>query len=310
MVMANSAANHNRAVKSLPYFSYKILGEKLDFLYSHFNGLKTDLAKANIRISLKAYVCQMVFTSILSTLISFGVFSALNLAVPSLLRAIFPQPWTQLLTLLVAPLAVGSGTFLIQYSLPAIKIEERSRRIERFLPTTSSYMSVLACAGADPEKIIRSAAAEDSKMLLSEEFRSIVVRMDLLGYDILTALDEGARLSPTPIYANLLKGLAYTIRTGGDLKKFFLKMTKQLLSRRNLLIQQFIHTLGVLAETYVLMFAAFPLLLIIMLSLMASVGGTLGGIDFISFMYLLAFLIMPIMAALYIFLIDIIQVKG
>ena len=76
------------------------------------------------------------------------------------------------------------------------------------------------------------------------------------------------------------------------------------------MIQQFLSTLGVLAETYVVMFAVFPLLLIIMLSVMASVGGTLGGIDIMQLMYMLTFIILPVMASLYIFIIDLLQPKG
>jgi len=65
-----------------------------------------------------------------------------------------------------------------------------------------------------------------------------------------------------------------------------------------------------LAETYVLMFAAFPLLLIIMLSVMSSVGGTLGGLDLIELMYMFTFIALPVMATIYIIIIDLIQPKG
>lgn len=171
-------------------------------------------------------------------------------------------------------------------------------------------MTVLACAGVDPEKIIRSVATADPKMILSKEVGSIVVKMDLLGYNILTALEKEVKKSPSVLYSNLLKGFAYTIRTGGNLKKFFLQSTTQFLNVRNQMIQQFLSTLGMLAETYVLMFAVFPLLLIIMLSVMASVGGTLGGIDLMQLMYMLTFIILPVMASLYIFIIDLLQPKG
>jgi len=43
---------------------------------------------------------------------------------------------------------------------------------------------------------------------------------------------------------------------------------------------------------------------------MASVGGTLGGIDIMQLMYMLTFVILPVMASLYIFIIDLLQPKG
>jgi len=301
---------HDKPSSFLPYFSYKLLGKRLNFLYSLCSNLKAALARSNIKIGFRAYICQICFVSILSTVSCFGVFLTLNILTPSLLWAVFPSPWTPLLTLLVAPLAVGAGAFLTQYRLPNIRAGARRGQIESSLPITSSYMTVLACAGVDPEKIIRSVATADPKMILSKEVGSIVVKMDLLGYNILTALEKEVKKSPSVLYSNLLKGFAYTIRTGGNLKKFFLQSTTQFLNVRNQMIQQFLSTLGMLAETYVLMFAVFPLLLIIMLSVMASVGGTLGGIDLMQLMYMLTFIILPVMASLYIFIIDLLQPKG
>jgi len=294
----------------LPYFSYKLFGKRLEFFYPLCQGLKNDLAKADMKIGIRPYICQSFFISILATASCFGVFLILNIATPTLLWMIFPPLWAPLLTLFVIPIGAGAGAFLIQYSIPAIKARGRKSRMETLLPATTSYMSILASAGVDPEKIIRSVAAADDKMVLSKDVRSTVVRIDLLGFNILTALEEEARRSPSVLYANLLKGLAYTLRTGGSMKRYLLEITTQLLNRREQLIQQFLTTLDLLAETFVLMFTAFPLLIIIMLSLMASVGGTLGGLDLIQLMYMLTFIIIPIMASCYILLIDILQPRG
>jgi len=57
-------------------------------------------------------------------------------------------------------------------------------------------------------------------------------------------------------------------------------------------------------------YATFPLLLIIMLSVMSSVGGTLGGLDLIELMYMFTFIALPVMATIYIIIIDLIQPKG
>jgi flagellar protein FlaJ len=291
-------------------FSYRLLGKKLDRLYPSFSSLKANLTMANMSVGLRFYVCQMFFVSFLSAVGCFGVFLTLNMLMPSLLSVIFPFSWAPLLTLAVFPVVVGVSTFLIQYSLPGNKARARRTRIEDFLHITSSYMAVLACAGMGPEKIIRSVAAEESRMPLCKEVEFVVTKMDLLGCNILTALDEEVRRSPSVLYANMLRGFAYTVRTGGNLRKFFLKMTSQLLNKRYTRIQQFLHSLDMLAETYVIMFAVFPLLLIIMFSLMSSVGGSLGGFDLVFLMYLLTFFILPIMASFYILLIDLLQPKG
>jgi len=301
---------HGRISRSLPYFSYKLLGKKLSPIYPLFNKLKLDLARADMKVSFKAYLCQIFFLTFLSVVGSFGVFFTLNLLAPSLLQVLLPFQGASFAVVFLGPFVIGVCVFLLLYELPSLNANARKRRVEQFLPITASYMSVLSCAGVPPEKIIRSAANADPDILLSEEMRSIIGKMDLLGYNILSALEHEAERAPSPLYMNLLKGLASTIRTGGDVKKFFLTVTKQLLAWRNMGIQQFLNVLGMLAETYVLLFTAFPLLAIIMLSIMASIGGSLAGFDLVQLMYLLTFLIIPVLAAFYILLIDIIQPKG
>src|SRR5260370_3488895 len=100
------------------------------------------------------------------------------------------------------------------------------------------------------------------------------------------------------------------IRTGGDINKFFQGITDHLFQKRALSVQGFLDTLGIIAETYVLMLIAFPLMLVVMLSIMASIGGNLGGIDVFSFMYLLAFILIPICGVMFLFILDTMQPKG
>jgi flagellar protein FlaJ len=171
-------------------------------------------------------------------------------------------------------------------------------------------MTVLASAGVTPERILRSTAEKDPRFMLSDELANVVGRVDLLGYDIIHALNAEVERSPSTNYQDLLRGFAGVIRTGGDMKKFFQGITDHLFQKRHLSVQSFLDTLGILAETYVLMLIAFPLMLVVMLSIMASIGGSLGGIDVFSFMYLLAFILIPICGVMFLFVLDAMQPKG
>jgi len=150
-------------------------------------------------------------------------------------------------------------------------------------------------------------AEADPRTVLSKEFKSIVGKMNLLGFNVLTALEKEAERSPSPLYAAFLKEFAWTIRTGGNMKSFFLIKTKQFLDRRKLRMEQFLNTLGLVGEMSVLLFTVFPLTLVIMLSLMAPLGGGLGGLDIVSLMYLMTFLVIPTMGCLYLITLEIIQ---
>ena len=191
-----------------------------------------------------------------------------------------------------------------------MKAAGRKTLIERLLPMTSSYASVLACTGVAPERIVRSVATADKKLVLADEFKFLQGKVDIFGMDVHSAIDSEVERSPSTTYSNFLKGFGATIRTGGSLKQYFLTTTNQLLQKRSVTMSSFLATLSLLAETYVLMFTAFPLMLIVMLSIMAVIGGSIGGFSIVLIMYLLTFLIIPMLAVMFIVILDSIQPKG
>jgi len=296
------------------YFTYALLGRRLGKLYSLFNGLKQILSLAGMKIGYKAYISSIVFAALVGGglsfflwffLFSFGLGSAIGLGgftIISILGSIFAAV---LMAIVTGLMILGVG-----YMVPFMRVGSRRQHLDTFLPFTSSYMTVLASAGVTPERILRSTAEKDPKFMLSDEIANVVGRIDLLGYDVLNALNAEVDRSPSTNYQDLLRGFAGVIRTGGDLKKFFQGMTDHLFQKRSLQVQSFLDSLGIIAESYVLMLIAFPLMLIVMLSIMASIGGSLGGVDVFSFMYLMAFVLIPVCGVMFLFILDSMQPKG
>jgi flagellar protein FlaJ len=295
------------------YFTYALLGRKIGKALGLFKSLKGTLSMGGMKVGYKAYVSLMVFSSMLGGGISFIVWLVL---LTTGVGAALGFGWATsnfvftFLTALV--LSVLTGMFILGffYMIPFFKLGGRRQRLDQFLPFTSSYMTVLASAGVTPERILRSTAEKDPKFMLSDEIANVVGRIDLLGYDVINALNAETERSPSSAYQDLLRGFAGVIRTGGDMKKFFHGITDHFFQKRALSVQSFIDTLGIVAETYVLMLIAFPLMLITMLSIMASIGGNLGGVGVMSLMYLMAFILIPICGILFLFLLDAMQPKG
>jgi flagellar protein FlaJ len=295
------------------YFTYGLLGKKIGRLLPVFSGLKQVLSLAGMKIGYKAYVSSMVFMAMLGGGLSFFVwFLILNLGLGSAFGLTFSITSVLLSILLSIGLAALTGAAILGffYILPFMKVGSRRQRLDNFLPFTASYMTVLASAGVTPERILRSTSEKDPKFMLSDEVANVIGRIDLLGYDVISAMNAEVERSPSSNYQDLLRGFAGVIRTGGDMKKFFQGITDHLFQKRALSVQSFLDTLGIIAETYVLMLIAFPLMLVVMLSIMASIGGNLGGIDVFSFMYLLAFILIPICGVMFLFILDTMQPKG
>src|SRR6266446_251793 len=262
----------------------------------------------------KAYVSSMIFSALLGGglsffvwffLFTFGLGSALGLGGFSIISIL-----GTLLLSIVFSFITGAAILGFFYILPSMKVGSRRQRLDTYLPFTSSYMTVLASAGVTPERMLRSTAEKDPKFMLSDEIANVVGRIDLLGYDVLNAINAEVDRSPSTNYQDLLRGFGGVIRTGGDMKKFFQGITDHLFQKRSLQVQAFLDSLGIIAETYVLMLIAFPLMLVVMLSIMASIGGSLGGIDVFSFMYLMAFILIPICGVMFLFILDTMQPKG
>src|SRR3989441_559078 len=295
------------------YFTYGLLGRRIGKLLPIFSGLKQVLSLAGMKIGYKAYVSSMVFFALVGGGLSFFVwFAILNLGLGAAFGLTFSITSILLSIVLSILFAFMTGAAILGffYILPSMKVGSRRQRLDNFLPFTASYMTVLASAGVTPERILRSTAEKDPKFMLSDEIANVIGRIDLLGYDVINAMTAEVERSPSANYQDLLRGFSGVIRTGGDMKKFFQGITDHLFQKRALSVQGFLDTLGIIAETYVLMLIAFPLMLVVMLSIMASIGGNLGGIDVFSFMYLLAFILIPICGVMFLFILDTMQPKG
>ncbi len=293
----------------MSYFSYKLLRKLLNNFYPLFQGLKDNLVKANMRIGVRAYVSLNFFLSIISIAASSTLLFVLKNFFPFLLPEIFLNSTFSMILNILLPVLCGILVFIIFYSFPSYKVGGRKNAIEQFLPFASSYLSVASCGNMPPESICRSVLNRKEKILLSNEFGLIVEKIDLLGSDLISALENVIKNSPSSSHQNLLRGFATTIRKGGDLKKFFMTMTMLLMEKRKIRIQQFLSTIGLLAETYVIMFTVFPLLLIILLAMMSWIGGSMGGFGIIQLMYLMTFGLIPMLAIMYLLILDSIQPK-
>jgi flagellar protein FlaJ len=110
----------------------------------------------------------------------------------------------------------------------------------------------------------------------------------------MTALSAERERAASRRFAEMLEGLVATIRSGGNMKSYLLDATRTIMDFRRIAAKQLIETLGAFAEVYVTLLIVFPLLIIVMFSVMALIGGGLGGISVTSMMMFVTYLIIPI----------------
>jgi flagellar protein FlaJ len=110
----------------------------------------------------------------------------------------------------------------------------------------------------------------------------------------MTALEAERDRSASRPFAEMLEGLVATIRSGGDMKSYLQDATRTIMDLKRIAAKSLIETLGAFAEVYVTLMIVFPLLIIVMFSVMSLIGGGLGGFSVTSMMIFVTYLIIPI----------------
>ena len=284
-------------IKAPWLLAYRYLGTKIQKVLPYFADLGPTMQKGALKISLQSYVSMLILLSATSTIVSFAI-------VASILALLGAEAWLVLLYALGSAILLGSMVFAILYFLPSLMASSRRKRMDLELPYVASHMSILATAGIAPTRMFK--LLEDSKTTpeVASDSNEVVRDVEVLGQDIMTALEAERDRSPSSVFADLLEGLVATIRSGGSLKSYLLDATHTIMDLRRISAKQLIESLGVFAETYVSLMIVFPLLVIVMFSVMALIGSALGGLSVTMLMGFVTYAMIPICGMAVIVMLD------
>ena len=150
----------------------------------------------------------------------------------------------------------------------------RGDRLEKFLPYAASYTAAMAAANATPMKIFKSLAANE-KIYGEIAYDSAMIYRDisLLGMDLITAIKHAVDRAASPWATEFFQGMVGTLSSGGNLKLYFLNRAEHYMRENRIRLTEFLETLGLMAESYVVVAVAMPLFLIVMLVIMFWVSG-------------------------------------
>lgn len=165
------------------------------------------------------------------------------------------------------------------YLYPSIGSGKKKRAIEEGLPYTVSFMGILSSSGVPPKRVMRSLAQlEKADVGLGGESTVMYRDMELMGGDLVSVLKAEASKNISPLLSGILDGFVSTVRSGGDLGTYFHEEAKGLMRLRRSILKEFVDVLIMISEMYMGLMVAFPLILIVMLVVMSSIGGgTIGG---------------------------------
>ncbi|WP_321417039.1 type II secretion system F family protein [uncultured Methanomethylovorans sp.] len=293
--------------------AHEIFGEYYDNRRHEYYSLRLNMLRNRMSIGYDMYMSGAVLTSFLC---AFFVLIAVNLlfyliGVPDFTgsRITAPQWMLQfsqykgiaiwLVLNIITGIFVFSAVYKTFLIYPAIMAGERKRGIERMLPYAINYMSSMAGAGVLPLELFRSLASNDIYKDVAVEARYLVRDIEILGLNLVSGMRNLALTTPSPSLQDFLQGAITVITSGGELEPYFKIKTEQYLIENRQKQKEFLETLGLLGETYVTAFVAGPLFMIVVISIMAIMGGA----EMI-FLYLIIYAIIPFGSAMFILLIS------
>jgi len=276
--------------------AYNLLNKKLESIYPTFEELHIQLKKGGVLITYKAYVAFMVFLSLIALVVAIPVSFVL-------LPFILGIPFLSVLNILVA-LAIGVSaamvTMLVMYLYPGMKASNRKRPIDNNLPYVANFLTLLSSSNVPPSVIFKSMSRIDTLKEVRMEFSNIVRDVEVFGNDLMSSILENAKLTSNDDLRDILVGYVSTVRTGGSPTQY-LKITSDKISRERLSkLDQMLESLSAIAEIYIMVLVAAPLLFVVLFATLGMIGGGggFGGMSMGTLLYLLTYLGLPIMGAI------------
>lgn len=248
--------------------------------------IKIQIRKANLPMLLNSYISVMFFVTLIAFLLGVVgsvIFSYIGIKFTIELPIInFVSKNFTILgfikNFLMFGLLMPVFVFVFMFFYPSLEVLSRENKIREELPFAITHMAAIAGSGIEPVRVFGIIGESDEYKVVSSEMRKVVNKINLYGYDLLTALKETAKISPKEI-KELFNGMATTISSGGDLKDYLEKRAKDSLTDYKFNKRKQSQVAGIYADIYTGLLIAAPLIFGIILAILSSFGGNVFGVD-------------------------------
>jgi flagellar protein FlaJ len=259
--------------------------------------LRNDLHSAHLPYTAEQYLRTTRFNSAASVAFFFGLYAFVQVTGFDFgLFTLIPplMVWLFLFAVCVP------GVYLFQIYYPVILARGRKSKIDLDLPYAVSYMQALSTT-MTPFEVIKRIYEEKSMFNeVSVEFGQVVRDVELFGDDLITALRNLQKTTPSPFFRNFINDLGVVYESGGDVTAYFSAKTTFFHEQARREMELLLQTIEIMAEVYVSAFVAGPIAFIIMI-----VAQGMTNSSGMSWMLPLMFLIIPTGAILMIWILSI-----
>ncbi len=279
-------------INSLEGWSYRLFGNIAPKFLSNIFEFKGNLKKAGMKIYPETYVTMMFLCAVLTIPVTIVALILLYLFKFVFLVLLVPMPVYIMIVFMITP---------------SMKAGERASSLEREIPFSAAYITVMATGGISPYMSIKRLCNVQLMPAMRREAREIMRDVEIFGVDPLSALEDSAKNHPLDTYRDFMAGYASTVITGGDISHFLETKTHDIFKQRSLRIKAAAERLGTLLESFVIVMVLMSLCFYILFSVDAIYS---TGVGMYSTMILYTYVFAPMLSLVFIYLAHDMQPKS
>ncbi|MEM5772003.1 MAG: type II secretion system F family protein [Candidatus Aenigmatarchaeota archaeon] len=293
----------NKRELFLSDLALKLFGKCVEKNKKIFQNFRAAIVSSGIEILSVTYISCMLLYLCIAPFISL-IFSTFIIFV---LKFIIIN-W--LVDILIYILIFEILTFLIFFSYPYIKMSNNTAEIDSNLPFALIHMQTIAESGAPPIVIFKLLSNFKEYGYLSKEFQKISRNIEMFGMDNISAIRDVMLKTPSSNLKDILSGMITTIQSGGKLSQYISERAEQMLFEYKLSRRKYEETLTAYADIYTAILIAAPLMLVIVLTIIATIGGNVFGIPPSLLIIISVYGIVPSLNLIFLIFLLITQPKG
>ncbi len=264
----------NNAYKKL---CYRLLGKYIEGS-SLENEFSLTLHQAEINIKGSMFLSVLFVSSFLLALAIGGILYIISIKLINPISAAF------------IVFAASSGAVYFQLTS---KIQNRRLAIDRHLPFAISHMSILAATGTPPLNLLRLLASSNHGAV-SDEIKKIVYSVDILGKDLIAAIIDIARTTPSTHMRSMLIELTRMAHTGGSMESYLHGRLDQLLIIKREMQKELNQSLALFSEMYITFIGTGVIMAVLGVTVGSILmGGRIGPFSASVFFDIFIYFIMP-----------------
>ena len=213
------------------------------------------------------------------------------------------SPLVSFVSVLVLAIFPAVSAWVSRYYYPYVVKKSRRYKINRSLPSAVVFMHALSTGGMSTVEVMEKLSeSKDAYGEVAVEFGMVMRDIEYFNDDLLTALENAKEKTPSNKFEVFVDDMISVMESGGNLRGFLESESEKQIREVREENSDFLETLEVLAESYIILVFAAPIFLIVVL-----IALSFAGSDTLRLTQAVAYVVIPVSVVVSVLTIDVLN---